>query len=529
MLALSKREDVLSRLRLMPPPISSGKAAWLVVKHGRPGDIRSRRRIGSRKPSDTQPPESQTDQLSARVDEYRTAVDILRLVPQSRRWKPQWRVAASSTDGLRVHDVLLLRDEIGRQLTAPGQRRAEDAASLALVDQKLKAQTAAIQDLVGYSELGSWRESRAPRSDDWWWYLDRSVNPRRLAIATGVVALVVSAILAIMVTSRSLGAVTTSLGGLISITATVFTSLAGSTTTTAGSRLIQSGLDFIRLRRALQPYGRLALAVLALFGSYGLYVGLPPLGTLLTNCQTLKLGYDVTDVRNPPTEVPTPVPSPTSSPDAPPQLAKPLPLPGLCRPLDSIGMLSPTFGVEAEKAYSLAIELNPDLHVAYHMLGFTLERRLLYDRAMQSYQDAINRRPDFLLAYNNLGRLFILQRHDAPSALRLLITARDLAEPKDSSLTMANANVRYVIHKNLAWAKYELKLYGEARKDINLAIAQMPQRAGAYCLKGLVDLAEHPEQPNRPAWIACLSNAPDSRNAERIEDSWLATAQEKVR
>ena len=133
------------------------------------------------------------------------------------------------------------------------------------------------------------------------------------------------------------------------------------------------------------------------------------------------------------------------------------------------------------------------------------------------YQTAIQADPQIYLAYNNLAHLYMLQKRDYVSALRLTTRGLDLkpAEPA----------VRYSLYKNRAWAYLGLKLPGLAEADLRQALAVRPEGAAAHCL-----LAQALELKGRsadalPAWENCVAHyAP----GEGVEPDWYAAARERL-
>jgi tetratricopeptide (TPR) repeat protein len=168
-------------------------------------------------------------------------------------------------------------------------------------------------------------------------------------------------------------------------------------------------------------------------------------------------------------------------------------------------------------SYERAISLAPDYALAHYNLGSAYEEILQYDQALVEYQTAIQNDPQLYLAYNNLARLYMLQKRDYASALHLL--ERGLA------LNPSEPAVRYSLLKNRAWAYLALELPGLAGADLRQALALRPDGAAAYCL--LAQMLEAAGRPADalPAWEKCVANCAP---AENVEPDWYATARERV-
>ena len=167
--------------------------------------------------------------------------------------------------------------------------------------------------------------------------------------------------------------------------------------------------------------------------------------------------------------------------------------------------------------YQRAISLAPDYTLAHYNLGSAYEDILQYDKAAVEYQTAIQNDPQIYFAYNNLARLYMLQKRDYVSALRLLERGVDL-DPSEP-------DVKYSLLKNKAWAYLALKLPGLAESDLRQALALRPEGAAAHCLLAQVLEAGGKPADALPSWEKCVAYyAPE----ENVEPDWYATARERV-
>ncbi len=200
-------------------------------------------------------------------------------------------------------------------------------------------------------------------------------------------------------------------------------------------------------------------------------------------------------------------------------LALRLSLPAFARVYSDNGVRQQGAGriTTAIASYTRAISLRPDYAVAHYNLGSAYEDILQYDKALVEYQTAIQADPQIYLAYNNLARLYLLQKRDYVSALRLTTRGLDLkpAEP----------SVQYSLYKNRAWAYLGLKLPGLAEADLRQALALHPEGAAAHCLLAQVLELKGRTADALPSWESCVAYyAP----GEGVEPDWYATAHERV-
>ena len=136
---------------------------------------------------------------------------------------------------------------------------------------------------------------------------------------------------------------------------------------------------------------------------------------------------------------------------------------------------------------------------------------------MVEYQTAIQNDPQIYFAYNNLARLYMLQKRDYVSALRLLERGVDL-KPTEPA-------VQYSLLKNRAWAYLALKLPDLAEADLRQALALRPEGAAAHCLLAQVLEARGKPADALPSWEKCVAYYGPEEN---VEPDWYATARERV-
>jgi DNA-binding winged helix-turn-helix (wHTH) protein/Tfp pilus assembly protein PilF len=171
----------------------------------------------------------------------------------------------------------------------------------------------------------------------------------------------------------------------------------------------------------------------------------------------------------------------------------------------------------AIEAYEQALSLNPGYAAAHYNLADAYEEIPDYDRALQEYGKAIDADLTFYPAYNNLSRLYILQRRDYGAALRLLDRA--------VSLTPKEPSVRYSLYKNYGWATLELHQLRQAEQNLKSAEALDPGRGAAHCLLAKVLDAQGRPKDAVAEWESCAADS----NQPEVEPEWRNDAQERLR
>ncbi len=129
--------------------------------------------------------------------------------------------------------------------------------------------------------------------------------------------------------------------------------------------------------------------------------------------------------------------------------------------------------VEAEKHVAAALALSRGSPNVHFYLGTALHKNGKFDRAATSFQNAIQRKPDYVEAYNNLGNaLTSLKQYE--SAINNYQTAIKL-------------NPRYAqAYHNMAWVYEELERYESAVDAYEKAIAIEPDYVEARCNLGRI-------------------------------------------
>ncbi|HZI58494.1 MAG TPA: winged helix-turn-helix domain-containing protein [Verrucomicrobiae bacterium] len=171
----------------------------------------------------------------------------------------------------------------------------------------------------------------------------------------------------------------------------------------------------------------------------------------------------------------------------------------------------------AIEKYKLALLFKSGYAEAHYNLADAYEEISDYGRAEQEYRSAIDADLMFYEAYNNLSRIYILQRKDYGAALKLLDRAMSL-KPKESS-------VQYSLYKNYGWANFELKQMGQAQQSLKFAIALAPDRGAAHCLLAKVLEGQGKATVALSEWESCVADTSPSE----VEPEWRNEGQEYLR
>lgn len=168
---------------------------------------------------------------------------------------------------------------------------------------------------------------------------------------------------------------------------------------------------------------------------------------------------------------------------------------------------------QALSDFSKALELDPNFAETHYNLGSLYEDLHDFERAATEYRLAML--GGLAAAYNNLARLYILQK-DYASAVDLLLKGLKLAE-HDAE--------KYALRKNLGWARLGQNRYREAKAELMTAIDLDGEQAPAYGLLAQVleQLGEKAEA--LVAWENCLRYASSYRPDE---DAWIDLARQRL-
>lgn len=373
-------------------------------------------------------------------------------------------------------DILTARDEVQAALEDTTQTSGQNLDTINYLDGVLKDNAGAIANLrKTASKSATWSESFSPNDKAWWWTV-APPQPDRfdwLWGAGSITCLTISLGLLTDISSRFLAGGPDTFGALTISTQTVLTLLAaGGALTKAGQEAIRRTATKLHIpKRHWHELGA-GLSALVLLSLVGLRLSLPQLATLYT--QWGWKNYSQGDWSS------------------------------------------------AEENYKRALQLNPDNTEAHFNLGRLYEDLQNFDGARTEYKLAMQ--GSIPLAYNNLARLNILKK-DYSAAVTLLLKGLEPAEGKK-----LDSETKYLMLKNLGWARLEQKDYPEAKAQLEEAIAlkQTPELkdkleenlAAPHCL--LAQVLQVQAKPKAKAeWETCVSYA---NRGNPDEDTWVLLA-----
>lgn len=144
--------------------------------------------------------------------------------------------------------------------------------------------------------------------------------------------------------------------------------------------------------------------------------------------------------------------------------------------------------------YEKALKLKPDSWSGHYGLGTFYDDQGKKYLAEQQYQLAIKSNSQAIPVINNLSRLKNL-KGDYNAAIALAL--QGLQKTREPKLQAA-------LYKNLGWALFEQKKFGEAKEYLEKAGELDPQRADTYCLLAQVQEALGDNDNSWLNWEACL-------------------------
>lgn len=376
--------------------------------------------------------------------------------------------AASKPSAEQILEVLMARSAVQAALDNSNHGFTKPFIKVIELDSRLKEQAQKITQTVS---LAYWRESYHPPDEAWWWFIEPP--PHRwdqldwLWNGLSLACLTVSFSLVVDISSRFLSGGADALGALAVSTQSILTLLtAKSTLTETGHNGIKHLLGRLRLPKHLWNEMQLALSGLLLLGLYSLYSALPLIGDL----------YRQSGIKH-----------------------------------FEAGRLA-----SAESDYQRALALNPNDVETNFYLGLLYEDLQDFAKALTQYRIAVL--GGYKEAYNNLARLYILQKNYAAAAfllqqLRLLgIDAND-------------KKFNYVLYKNLGWLQLEQNQLASAQANLETAISLINEQASAHCLLAQVLDKEDKSKQAKTYWENCVVFATGITPEEAI---WIGLAQQRL-
>ncbi|NEO05622.1 tetratricopeptide repeat protein [Moorena sp. SIO3I8] len=369
-----------------------------------------------------------------------------------------------------VLEVLTARDTVQAELSNQSNIPIGSLIKLNDLDNRLKKETNKITTVV---DLTEWHSILNPKVEAWWWFFK---PPKHrwdyldwLWKILTVVFLTSSLSLTVDISSRFLSGGPDTLGAFVTATQSVLTLLAGrSALTKAGQDSIKRALTRLNIPKYLWEEVSCGIAFSLLLVSVTFRLSLPEIAIFYKN-----LGDRYTFDND-----------------------------------------TPQLSV-AISSYKRALLLNPDYVEPHYKLGVVYEKIQDNEKAIAQYKIAVQ--DDFDSAYNNLGRMYILNKKYY-QASSLLLTGLILNE---------NDEVRYYLLKNLGWARLKQNRYAEAKRHLQDAINLDNKKAPAYCL--LAQVLEEAGDNNTAIimnnWRYCLGY---SSRYNIDEDKWIDQARQRL-
>ncbi|WP_159784755.1 tetratricopeptide repeat protein [Sodalinema gerasimenkoae] len=379
--------------------------------------------------------------------------------------------------------ILLLRDKIQTQVTREHPPSTQAALRLISLDERLSEQGGLIAQTL---PLDKFRDLIDPPESAWWWYVQppEEIHPwdtfNWLWELLTVPILASNFALVAAISSRflaggpdAIGAFATIGQGLIALLA------AGAPLSKVGQQVIERSLTGFNLPKYLWHEAKLTLALAVFLGLLGFQAYLPNIARFYVR-----------------------------------------------RGIAAQRQFQTTLALAQ---FQRALELDPNNMEAHFRLGNIYEDLLEFDKAQAEYRVALL--GDCIEAYNNLGRLYIVQSEDYTGAAALLrqgqlkLENRETIEIKYCSSASLPA-IEYIFLKNLGWARLMQDRPFEAESELRKALEINPQDASPHCL-----LAQALEAQNKqPAavleqWQQCYALA---RGFNSEEDTWLDLARQRL-
>ncbi|NEZ59997.1 tetratricopeptide repeat protein [Adonisia turfae] len=384
----------------------------------------------------------------------------------------------SSIDDICLN-ILIVRDQIQDLFQSQRPLSSKYLPTLSKLDKELKQKSELI---IQHIPLAEWREIIKPSEYAWWWHFEKKppAHPWNrlnwLWEGATLITLTIDFALVAAISSRFLAGGPDTLSALaIAGQSAVALLVAGGPLTKIGQQAIERLLQRMKLPKYLWHEAKLIMAVVFLLCLVGLQNSLPRFANFYVK-----------------------------------------------RGIKSQQKFQTT---SALANYKRATELDPSNTEAHFRLGSTYEQLLDLEQARSQYHIAML--GGCIEAYNNLGRLYLIEDEDFPAAALLLKQGFAYLE-NDIRITeciSADENaLKYAFLKNLGWAELNQSRYGEAKGDLQTAIELNDEKAAAYCLLAQVLEKEgHPDTLS--TWKACLGRASEF-NAD--EAQWIDMAQQAI-
>lgn len=376
---------------------------------------------------------------------------------------------ASNLSDEIILDVLIVRDMVQAELSRDGGKNIQIIENIDNLDKRLKEKHHFIRRKC---KLGKWREKFKPPKEAWWWWLDeanlnKSDDLAFLWIALILVCLAINLSLVIDISSRLLSESPDTVATFTVIFQAILALIAGGTLTKFGKKAVEAFLAYLKIPESFWEK-------LKFFFSFLIVIVLLNVRLLLPRMATL---YNNKGVHN-----------------------------------FEKGNLH-----QAKADFERAVQIDPGHAISHFHLGRLYEEMQDINKAKEGY--SIAAQGGIATGYGNLARLYILtDENDSNSdnayatAVFLLMQGMDLAR---------NENEKYLLLKDLGWARLKQKRYDKAIIHLREAIQISPDKAPAYCLLAQAMEISINKKSADPYWRQCLEYASECR---RDEDNWIDLA-----
>jgi len=171
----------------------------------------------------------------------------------------------------------------------------------------------------------------------------------------------------------------------------------------------------------------------------------------------------------------------------------------------------------AQAYFKSATILDTKLAESHYYLGVINEERQQIDRAVDKYRAAIAAPHNFYRAYNNLGRLYILNNNYA-AAVPILRKGIEVTPDKSE---------KEHLFKNLGWALLGQQNYAGAKIYLNKAIELNNSRPSPHCLLAQVLESQGNMKQALEEWKICYKYGKEDTNLPEV-NNWLILARQRL-
>jgi tetratricopeptide (TPR) repeat protein len=377
----------------------------------------------------------------------------------------------------RIMDLFIARDAVAAALEDGQPLSASAVTRITSLDEKLKDAAAKIDAVAGRKTLANWRQSVHPLKSPWWWSLDELAaasepqsNPLWTIPAALFFTLSLSVIAETLNTLRS--------GGINGLTVfgtllqTLLALLAGSAFLSGGREWLGNLFSNLGINRKFKGASRVWLALGVLLLTLLIRTMLPD---AVARYRNYKGDEDFNNK----------------------QFAS------------------------AVQNYQQAVALKPNYFKALFNLALAHDKTRDYSKAIDEYERSIAADEENYTAYNNLARLYILQKKDYNGALGRLNYLR-------TNLPKLPPGIAYFLFKNRGWANLELGHYRQAAEDLEWALTKQ-NGAAAHYLLGRVYAQQNRKEEAKQQWDNFMKAVQHGLGAnEEVEPDWIAQAQEQL-